>query len=88
MNRNYPAYKGLTEAAKQESGSRETSKAVWAAINVVAKMAARDVNAVWENPTQTEFEHVQMCLGDWCHHGDIEPGTYHWGCEKIEVADY
>ena len=88
MNRNYPAYNGLNEEAKQEAASRETSKPVWAAIAVVAAMSGRDVNAVWENPTRVEFDHVEMCLNDWCRENDIEADTYHWGCERIEVAGY
>lgn len=88
MNRNYPAYNGLSEEAKQEAASRETSKAVLAAIAVVAKMSGRNVNDVRENPSRVEFEHVEMCLNDWCHQGDIDADTYHWGCESIEVVGY
>lgn len=88
MNRNYPAYNGISEEEKQEASSRETSNPVWAAINVVAQMSGRDVNSVWENPSSVEFEHVEMCLNDWCREGDIEADTYHWGCERIEVVGY
>lgn len=85
MNRNYPRYSRPTGSAEQAAISCSTSVEVWAAIELIAGMTGRSALDVWNNPTRAESDNVEMAMGDWCAHGDIEPGTYDWGCEKIEV---
>jgi len=86
MNRNYNLPAHMSLYAKW-SDSRETSEEVAAAIAVVADLSGRDMDDVWEAPTQSERDNVEMCLNEWARHGDIEADTYHWGVERIVVAE-
>lgn len=87
MNRNFPKYSELSEAGKREADSRNTSPEVWLACHLI-ETDGRTGAEIWENPTQSEDEHILMMLNEWAIHGDIEPGTYHWGISKQEVADH
>lgn len=87
MNRNYPRYTRPADSSEQKAIACHTSLEVWAAIELIAEMNSRNAADVWENPSRAENDNIEMCLNDWCIHGDIDPGVYAWGCEKIEVAD-
>ena len=87
MNRNFPKYQSLSEAGEREADSRNTSPAIWLACHLI-ESEGRTGAEIWEDPTQFEDQTIQMMLNEWAIHGDIEPGTYYWGCSQIEVADH
>ena len=86
MNRNFKSYtKPYDQAIQQEASSRETDLPVWVAIGLTSGQG-RTTEQVWEDPKPAEHDHVCMMLNEWAINGDIDAGTYNWGCEKIEVA--
>lgn len=85
MTRNYPRYTKPVQDDRSESNSRNTDLPVWVAINLCAG-GHRDASSIWEAPSQSEYQWVEMCLNEWARLGDIEPGTYCWGEESITAA--
>ena len=81
MSRNYET----PAVAAEWFQTRETDEVVAMAIHAIAD-TARSADAIWEAPTAAEWDHVLMALNEYCACGDIEPGTYCWGQETVEVA--
>lgn len=87
MNRNYrvvdypPAKLGLW------STSRNTHIAVASAIHAIAD-DRRSAEAIWDSPTQAEWDHVRMAVNEYIEHGDFpaEPDNrYFWGNEIVTL---
>lgn len=76
MNRNYTTPTVDTRWAD----SRETDMAVATAIHAIAD-SKRSAEAIWDDPTQAELDHVTMALEEYVRHGDFEhdPQGYCWG---------
>ncbi|MFP4539124.1 MAG: hypothetical protein ACLFPA_12585 [Dichotomicrobium sp.] len=84
MNRNY----GTPTVDPQWANSRETHMAVATAIHAISD-STRSPEAIWEAPTDAEFDHVKMAVEEYISHGDFpaEPdGTYPWGVEAIRLV--
>lgn len=81
MNRNYRA--PLVDA--RWADTRETHPAVARAIHAIAD-SKRSPEAIWDDPTPAEWDHVTMAVEEYIAHGDfpVEPdGRYQWGVEAI-----
>ncbi len=81
MNRNYQTPTVPTEW----SVSRETHHAVAVAIHAISGRT-RSPEAIWEAPTTTEWDHVQMAVEEYISHGDFQAeddGRYPWGEEVV-----
>lgn len=83
MNRNYTRY-NEDRHLEQWAAARNTSEEVALAIEAIAD-SRRPMQAIWDNPTAAEADHVEMCLNEWARQGDIEPGIYYWGEEALTV---
>jgi len=83
MNRNY-----RTPSVDREwSNCRETHHAVAVAIHAIAD-SQRSPEAIWESPTMTEWQHVEMAVEEYVREGDFraEPdGRYSWGQETVKL---
>jgi hypothetical protein len=87
MSRNYKTAEqmGMTyDSAYRWGESRNTSAAVAIAIHAIAS-DARPAEAIWENPTGTEAQNVEMAVQDYVMHGDYAPGEYRWGEYRFTV---
>ena len=83
MNRNYETPRVSPEWAS----SRETDMAVAVAIHAIAD-SSRSAEAIWEEPTEVEWSHVQCAIHEYVRHGDFPsaPGSkYHWGEAIVAV---
>lgn len=82
MNRNYQTPPVAAEWAQ----SRETDMAVATAIHAIAS-SQRSPEAIWEAPTQAEWENVEMAVCEYVAHGDFtfDPAGYCWGAETIRI---
>jgi hypothetical protein len=69
------------------ANSRETDMAVATAIHAIAD-DRRSPEAIWENPTEAEWDHVVMAVEEYVRHGDfaIDPTGYCWGQEIVRIA--
>lgn len=68
--------------------TRKTSYAVAQAIHAISDRK-RSPEAIWENPTQAECDHVAMALNEYIRCDLIEPasdGRYEWGNETIDLG--
>ena len=90
MNRSFetPSRLPLTgQALTQWANSRETADVVAAAIFAISD-SKRSPEAIWEAPTNIEFDTVTMAVEEYLTQGDFEPsddGKYEWGEETITV---
>jgi hypothetical protein len=83
MARNYTA----PHVAHEWATSRETHEAVATAIHAIAD-SKRSPEAIWEDPTPAEWDHVKMAVQEYIANGDFEPetdGRYPWGNATIQV---
>ena len=81
MNRNY----STPTVAPEWASCRETHQAVAVAIHAIAD-SRRSPEAIWEAPTQAEWEHVEVAVEEYVRAGDFpaEPdGRYSWGESEI-----
>jgi hypothetical protein len=70
------------------ANSRKTDNAIAKAIHAIAD-AKRSPEAIWENPTPAEYDHIRMAVEEYIAHGDFEAapgGQYHWGSEQFEIG--
>lgn len=69
------------------ANSRHTDMAVAVAIHAIAS-GDRTPEAIWEAPTQAEWDHVCMAVEDYVRHGDYayDPDGYAWGMETVTIA--
>lgn len=77
------------EELKQWADSRETSEVVALAIHAIADNK-RSADAIWEDPTPAEMDHVRMAVQNYIDSGDYDAqDEYHWGEEPftLEVDD-
>jgi hypothetical protein len=84
MNRNYQT----PTVPEGWAESRHTHPAVATAIHAIAGKK-RSAEAIWEYPTESEWQQVAMAVEEYLTHGDYpaEPdGLYPWGEETIRVA--
>ena len=67
------------------SDVRETDHAVAVAIHAIAG-ADRTPEAIWEDPTPAEWDHVEQAVQEYVTHGDFaaDDNGYQWGQERIE----
>lgn len=68
--------------------SRETCQPVAVAIHAIAD-SSRTAEAIWEDPTQAEWDRVTMAVQEYIGHGDFDAaadGRYPWGQETVEIA--
>lgn len=66
---------------------RETSHAVAVAIHAIAD-SRRTPEAIWEDPTPAESDHISMAVAEYVAHGNFpaeDDGVYHWGQSSIVV---
>lgn len=79
-NRNYRTPK----VDPQWAASRETAMPVAVAIHAISSHD-RTPQAIWESPTQAEWDHVCMAVEEYVRHGDVEadPDGFPWGVETI-----
>lgn len=74
------------------AASRETHPAVATAIHAIAgsgPWADRTPEAIWEAPTQAEWDHVAMAVEEYVRAGDFEAsedGAYSWGMETLRIG--
>lgn len=83
MNRNYKR----PSVDANWAASRETHAAVAVAIHAIAD-DSRAPEAIWEDPTPAEVDHVTMAVEEYIVHGDFdaEPdGVYPWGESEITL---
>ena len=82
MSRNY----NTPTVAAEWASSRETDMAVAVAIHAVAD-SKRSPEAIWEAPTQAEWDHVTMAVAEYVAHGDFPAeDSYCWGQETIRIG--
>ncbi len=75
------------EVDAQWSYNRETHPAVSAAIHAIASND-RPPEAIWENPTSAELEHVRAAVNQYMQDGlfpTAAGGAYFWGAEIIQL---
>ena len=68
--------------------SRETHIAVATAIFGLSHITERTPDAIWQDPTQSEWDHVTMAIENYIANGvfSAEPdGRYAWGEAVIEL---
>lgn len=87
-NRNYNTINELPISLsdlEQWASSRETDRAVALAIHAIAD-ESRSADAIWEDPTPAEWDHVRVAVQEYVEHGDYSPkDEYHWGEERFSV---
>ena len=69
------------------ANTRETHKAVAVAIHAIAD-SKRSPEAIWEAPTQAEWDHVAMAVAEYVREGDFpaeDDGRYSWGQETVRI---
>lgn len=84
MNRNYRTPSVETRWAD----TRETHPAVAMAIHAIAD-SKRSPEAIWDDPTPAEWDHVTMAVEEYITRGDFpaEPdGRYPWGVEAVTLS--
>lgn len=84
MNRNYEA---ATVSRHDWADTHETHPAVAAAIHAIAD-SKRDVEMIWEGPTNAELDAVTMAVEEYLICGDFareDDGRYCWGQSCITV---
>ncbi len=67
--------------------TRETHDAVAMAIHAIAD-SKRSPEAIWEDPTAAEYDHVAMAVENYVAAGIFpasDDGRYHWGLEAITL---
>lgn len=67
--------------------TRQTHPAVAMAIHAIAD-SSRDAEAIWEAPTNAEWEHVTMAVDQYVAAGIFEAeddGRYPWGEEAVVI---
>jgi|HubBroStandDraft_1064217.scaffolds.fasta_scaffold02120_18 hypothetical protein len=82
-NRNYATPRVDAEWA----ANRETCMPVAVAIHAISD-AHRAPEAIWEDPTDAENDHVTMAVEEYLRHGDFEEsedGRYPWGQSAIVI---
>ena len=85
-NRNYPMPGPITESLRQWASKRSTDVEVALAIHALTTTdSGLLADRIWEDPTDAENDWIAGCLNEWCRGEAVEPGTYHWGMEHIEV---
>ncbi len=63
--------------------SRDTSLEVGLAIHAIADKN-RSPEAIWDNPTDAEWDHVLMAIENYVNAGLFDPASqYFWGKEQI-----
>ena len=70
------------------ANSRETHAAVATAIHAISD-SRRSPEAIWEDPTQAEVDHVTMAVESYINSGDFSAeldGRYPWGNEAIVLS--
>jgi len=69
------------------AASRETAMPVAVAIHAIAD-SRRSPEAIWEEPTPAEWDHVTMAVAEYVAQGDYEtdPDGYPWGGETVYVV--
>ena len=70
------------------AASRETHLAVATAIHAVSS-DSRTPEMIWEDPTQNEFQNVEMAVQNYIEAGEFpaeDDGRYAWGEESIIIA--
>jgi hypothetical protein len=88
MSRNYlrpDDIRAMVPDLDHWASSRETCAAVACAIHAIAD-DVRSADAIWDDPTVAEIDHVKMAVEEYVTHGDspAEPdGRYPWGTEAI-----
>lgn len=68
--------------------SRETHIAVATAIHAIAD-DKRTAEAIWEDPTPAEWDHVTMAVQNYIDNGVFpteDDGRYNWGQEAITLS--
>lgn len=73
------------------ASSRETHPAVAMAIHAISD-SSRSPQAIWEAPTENEYDHIVMAVENYVANGVFEAeddGRYPWGwdCIVIEGGD-
>lgn len=70
--------------APEWAASRDTDMIVAVAIHAIAD-DKRSPEAIWEAPTEAEWQHVEMAIEDYVDQGDyeVEAEGYCWGEETI-----
>lgn len=84
VSRNYDA----PSVDRHWADSRETSMAVATAIHAIAD-SKRSAEAIWEDPTPAEWDHVTMAVEEYVQAGIFpaaDDGRYPWGCETVKIA--
>jgi hypothetical protein len=69
----------------QWANSRETNMAVATAIHAIAD-DKRSPEAIWEDPTTAEFDHITMAVEQYVTAGIFpakDNGRYPWGCGVV-----
>lgn len=82
MSRNYRT----PPVAAEWANSRETDMAVATAIHAIAD-SNRSPEAIWEAPTQAEWDHVVMAVEEYVRNGDVpfDASGYCWGQEVVRI---
>jgi len=68
--------------------SRETNMAVATAIHAIAD-STRSADAIWDDPTPAEWDHVAMAVAEYVQAGIFpasDNGRYWWGCEAMQIT--
>lgn len=66
----------------------ETDTAVAAAIHAISD-AERTPDAIWQDPTQAEWDRVVSAVAEYLKYGDFpahDDGRYHWGWTAIQFV--
>lgn len=79
MSRNY----NTPTVDREWASSRETDMAVAVAIHAISD-SSRSPEAIWEAPTQAEWDHVTMAVQEYVENGDFpRMDGYCWGQEMV-----
>jgi len=73
--------------SREWADSRETHIAVATAINAISG-PDRNAEAIWEDPTQAEWDHVCMAVENYISAGLFpaeDDGRYSWGCAVVTL---
>jgi hypothetical protein len=82
-NRNY----SKPSVSPEWANCRQTAMIVATAIHAIAD-SARSADAIWDDPTESECDHVKMAMQEYLTNGDFDAnlsGAYSWGVETIRV---
>ena len=79
-NRNYTA----PAIHEQWANDRQTDMPVAVAIHAISD-ASRSAEAIWDDPTPAECDHVCMAVQEYVDHGDFDANEngYCWGQETV-----